>query len=268
MIASLTEQIKSLTAREAYHAVLDHTKYVEKLKIQDTPEAQARIENLEELDSAISEFEKERGDEATLSSFLEEIALVTDADKHDVENQNAVTLMTLHISKGLEFPVVFIVGLEDGLFPSARSLGEEAQGDGEEERRLFYVGMTRARKRLFLTYARMRKVWGADQMYPPSRFLGEIPGQYIERVSKVLRPISTWQSSTPSWDDAVPEFDSHADDDSGDDLRKGMKVRHPSYGVGVVYTLEGSGEDQKVTILFPNKSMKKFVVKFARLERV
>jgi DNA helicase-2/ATP-dependent DNA helicase PcrA len=179
--------------------------------------------------------------------------------------------------------VVMIVGLEDGLFPSSRSLGEDSQDGGEEERRLFYVGMTRARKRLFLTYARMRKVWGADQMYPPSRFLAEIPGQYIERVSKVIRPASSWRNSatesaggygggSASWQEDVPSYtdfaDSHIDDDGGDDLRKGMKVRHPSYGVGVVYTLEGSGEDQKVTILFPNKSMKKFVVKFARLERL
>jgi DNA helicase II / ATP-dependent DNA helicase PcrA len=273
MINRLIGQVKEMSARDAYHAVLDATEYVNKLRIQDTPEAQARIENLEELDSAITEFEKERGDEATLAAFLEEIALVTDADKHDIENTNCVTLMTLHISKGLEFPVVFIVGLEDGLFPSARSLDEDNFGQGEEERRLFYVGMTRARQKLFLTYARMRKVWGSDQMFPPSRFLAEIPPQYIERVSKVIRPASSWRTEasayegTPNYDD----FDStHSNDESGssDDLRKGMRVRHPSYGVGIIHLLEGFGDDQKVTILFPNKSLKKFVVKFARLERV
>jgi DNA helicase-2/ATP-dependent DNA helicase PcrA len=185
--------------------------------------------------------------------------------------------MTLHISKGLEFPVVFIVGLEDGLFPSSRSLDEDKFGQGEEERRLFYVGMTRARQKLFLTYARMRKVWGSDQMFPPSRFLAEIPSQYIERVSKISRPGSSWrnESASSAWSDVgTPNYDDftsqHLDEDSSssDDLRKGMKVRHPSYGVGVIHLLEGFGEDQKVTILFPNKSLKKFVVKFARLERV
>jgi len=269
MMNRLIGQVKEMSARDAYHAVLDATEYVNKLKILDTPEAQGRIENLEELDSAITEFEKERGEEATLGAFLEEIALVTDADKHDIENTNCVTLMTLHISKGLEFPVVFIVGLEDGLFPSSRSLDEDNFGQGEEERRLFYVGMTRARQKLFLTYARMRKVWGSDQMFPPSRFLAEIPPQYIERVSKVIRPVSSWshEEGIPNYDD----FDStHLDDEGGssDDLRKGMRVRHPSYGVGIIHLLEGFGDDQKVTILFPNKSLKKFVVKFARLERI
>jgi len=293
MMGRLVEQVKDMTARDAYHAVLDATEYVNKLKILDTPEAQGRIDNLEELDSAITEFEKERGEEATLAAFLEEIALVTDADKHDVEKINCVTLMTLHISKGLEFPIVFIVGLEDGLFPSSRSLDEDQMGQGEEERRLFYVGMTRARQKLFLTHARTRKVWGSDQMFPPSRYLAEIPPQYLERVSKVIRPSAGWRSESPengrwnsawkrtdsrdavnSWDErGAPNYEdygsSHLGDERGssDDLRKGMRVRHPSYGVGIVHLLEGFGDDQKVTILFPNKSLKKFVVKFARLER-
>jgi DNA helicase-2/ATP-dependent DNA helicase PcrA len=279
MLTQLSAQAKEMSLRDAYHAILDKTQYVNKLRSQDTPEAQARIENLEEFDRAVTEFEEERGEEATLQGFLEEIALVTDADKHDVESQNAVTLMTVHISKGLEFPVVFIVGLEDGLFPSSRSLDEDVLGEGEEERRLFYVGMTRARQKLHLTYARMRKVWGSDQMFPPSRFLAEIPANYIQKTSRVVRPVASWRgagdfSATPSsWQDAHRDpgpYDEVADDAHGDDengLRKGMRVRHPSYGVGVVHGLEGAGEDQKVTILFPNNSMKKFVVKFARLER-
>jgi len=114
-------------------------------------------------------------------------------------------------------------------------------------------------------------------MFPPSRFLAEIPTQYIERISKVIRPASSWRSEAArnSWDDeGTPNYDDfnsdHLDEESGsaDDLRKGMRVRHPSYGVGIIHLLEGFGDDQKVTILFPNKSLKKFVVKFARLERV
>jgi DNA helicase-2/ATP-dependent DNA helicase PcrA len=272
MMKDLIEKGQSATAREAYHFILDATGYVNKLKLLDTPEAQARIENLEEFDAALTEFEEERGDEATLANFLEEIALVTDADKHDVESQNAVTLMTLHISKGLEFPMVFIVGLEDGLFPSSRSLDDSNESQGEEERRLFYVGMTRAREKLFITYARMRKVWGSDQMYPPSRFLSEIPEQYVQRTSRLVKPAVQWRNTaydetpgTPNYDDF--ETSIHADEDS-EGLRKGIKVRHPSYGVGVIHALEGFGDDQKVTILFPNNSLKKFVVKFARLERI
>ena len=201
-----------------------------------------------------------------------------------MEAQDAVTMMTLHISKGLEFPVVFIVGLEEGLFPSQRAV-EENGNNPEEERRLFYVGMTRARQKLFLTHARTRKVWGSDQMYPPSRFLAEVPEQYVLRATKMQKPEfkTNWRnaaSSGPQWKPSnwqdeptggIPsyeDYDSRTSDDSeGGDLRKGMKVRHPSYGVGIIHTLEGHGEDQKVTILFPNKSIKKFVVKFARLER-
>jgi len=284
MLTKLIEQNKNASPIDAYHSILDATQYVNKLRLEDTPEAQARVENLEELDSAIAEFQKERGDEGTLQALLEEMALVTDADKHNIEQVHAVTLMTLHVSKGLEFPVVFVVGLEDGLFPSSRTI-EEGDGECEEERRLFYVGMTRARQRLFLSYARTRKVWGNDQMNPPSRFLNEIPENYLNKISSLQRPsTSSWRAPTlgrNSWSkrsndtsaDAMPSYedfgDAHSDMDSdaANGFKKGMRVRHPSYGVGVIHQAEGNGDDQKVTILFPDNSIKKFVVKFARLER-
>jgi DNA helicase-2/ATP-dependent DNA helicase PcrA len=283
MLAKLIENQKDTKPRDAYHAILDATQYVNKLRAEDNPEAQARIENLEEFDSALTEFERERGDEATLLTFLEEMALVTDADKHNVEQNNAVTLMTLHVSKGLEFPVVFIVGLEEGLFPSGRSMAELGDDSSEEERRLFYVGMTRARQRLYLSYARTRTVWGNEQSNPPSRFVSEIPQEYIKRTSRMKTPdVSrsgglSWRKRAESSSDdedfaSTPRFDDfdNADangDSESENLKKGMRVRHPSYGVGVIHLLEGRGEDQKVTILFPNNSLKKFVVKFARLER-
>lgn len=281
LLHNLKEQAAQLPPRDLYIAVLDATQYVNKLKAENNPEALARVENLEELDTVLSEFQKERGDEATLAAFLEEMALVTDADKLNPEQDKAVTLMTLHVSKGLEFPVVFIVGLEDGLFPSSRTIEESGNEDAEEERRLFYVGMTRARQKLFLSHARIRTVWGREQMNPPSRFLNEIPEQYVEKTSQVRRALGAttqWRqahakawdndgySSMPSYEDFGSDFPSDADE-AGSGFRKGMRVRHPSYGVGVIHKLEGQGPDQKVEILFPDKSLKKFVVKFARLER-
>ncbi len=122
-----------------YHIVLDRTEYLMALKKDESPESQARVENLEELDNAIAQFAKERGEESTLSSFLEEMALVSDVDSLNQE-QNSVTMMTLHISKGLEYPYVFVVGLEENLFPSGRSLDSDGEEDVEEERRLAYVG--------------------------------------------------------------------------------------------------------------------------------
>lgn len=273
MLSKLVVTHKTSTPREAYHAALDATGYITKLKAENTVESQARIENLEELDAVMTEFEEERGEEGTLVSFLEEMALVTEADQHNVDENNAVTLMTLHISKGLEFPVVFIVGLEEGLFPSAKSLEEWGGSEAEEERRLFYVGMTRAREKLFLTHARMRKVWGADQMYPPSRFLNEIPEKYVQKTTIKRLSTMTWRKpiASSNWkQDVEASMPSYEDYDTrmeeGGLLRKGVRVRHPSFGVGVIHQSEGEGENQKVTILFPNNSLKKFVVKFAKLE--
>lgn len=273
LMATLIEKAKAHPLREVFHSVLDVTQYVQKLKAEDTPEALARVQNIEELDSAISQFEKERGDEASLSAFLEEIALVTEADRDLDNTAPAVTLMTLHVSKGLEYPVVFIVGLEEGLFPSGRD-DKMFSDNAEEERRLFYVGMTRAREKLFLSHARTRKVWGNEQSNPASRFLNEIPEKYLEKQTRVsAQPKwrqNAWQHSSNASTESVPSYEDFSDTSYSDDdaqFKKGMRVRHPSYGVGVIHTLEGNGEDQKVTILFPNKSLKKFVVKFARLER-
>jgi DNA helicase-2/ATP-dependent DNA helicase PcrA len=139
----MTQQ-KEFKLSEFYSIVLEKTEYVNILKKEDTPEAEARISNLEELDNAIAQFEKERGDEASLSNYLEELTLASDLDNAD-NNSNAITMMTLHISKGLEYPYVFIIGCVENLFPSIRGDEENAE-ELEEERRLAYVGMTRARK--------------------------------------------------------------------------------------------------------------------------
>ncbi len=276
-----------------YHIVLDRTGYVNVLKTDDSPEAQARIENLEELDNAISQFVKERSEEATLTSFLEEMALVSDVDSLDQE-QNSVTLMTLHISKGLEYPYVFVVGMEENLFPSARSVDRDGDEDVEEERRLAYVGMTRAREKLWLTYTRMRRVWGQEQFNPPSRFIKEIPQNLIEFKSGAEAPrfVSKFGSSSSSYDDdssgwgsipasnsrnrmrnnddddsqAFPDYEGSGSSSSG--YSKGTRVRHPTFGVGSIFALEGSGDNLKVSVMFTDNTIKKFVAKYARLEKV
>ncbi len=262
-----------------YHLALDKTEYVTMLKAEESVEAKARIENLEELSNAMTQFMKERED-ATLQSFLEEMALVSDIDSLD-EEANSVTLMTLHVSKGLEYPYVFIVGLEENLFPSARSMEESEENSVEEERRLAYVGMTRARKKLFLTYTRSRKVWGQEQFNPPSRFLKEIPENLISFSTALETPkfVSRFASSNGAFYGKLPELNSMDESQNfpdydgefasyGNELQKGMKVRHPTFGVGSVFQTEGSGDQQKVSILFADQTIKKFVTKYARLEKV
>lgn len=293
----LIEKIKAFvptqTPSEIYLRILEESQYAQKLREENTPEAQARIENLEEFQNAILQFEDERGTEGTLSAFLEEMALISDADK-DNQEADAVTLMTLHLSKGLEFKNVFIVGLEEGLFPSAQSLNEGDPHRLEEERRLFYVGMTRARENLHLSYARSRRVYGQEETRPASQFLGDIPEEFVSSNSRIKRPAfldrfaakygsgtsgesaSAARPSSPKRDETFPNYENEFSEDSfgGDDesetteLRRGQRVRHPIFGVGSVFQVEGHGDQQKVSVLFADQSLKKFMVKHARLQVV
>jgi len=284
LMDSLAAKAKDLKLSELFVEVLDATEYVIRLKEENTPESQARIDNLEEFANAIRQFEQERGDEATLTTFLEEMALVSDADTIN-ESDDFVTLMTLHISKGLEFPVVFIVGMEEGLFPSSRAIDDDDPMSVEEERRLAYVGMTRARKRLFLSFAKSRRVWGQEQMHPPSRFLKEIPDKYVVSNSRMGRssfldkyrdqyaspqPQPSFRGrsvgkSQPMDFDVMPDYE-NTSHEAGQGYAKGMRVRHPTFGIGSVYQVEGDGEMQKVSVVFQDQTFKKFVVKYARLE--
>ncbi len=278
LVDELQRQTVEFKISEFYHIVLDRTGYLMALKKDESPEAQARVQNLEELDNAIAQFVRERGEEASLVSYLEEMALVNDVDALN-QDQNCVTLMTLHISKGLEFPYVFVVGLEENLFPSARAANSENEQDIEEERRLAYVGMTRARQKLWLTYTKMRRVWGQEQFNPPSRFLGEIPKEFVKFQSAVEAPRFMTRYGGDSATDRnkmrdphdmdYQEFPDYDDGDSepGSNYSKGMRVRHPTFGAGTVYATEGSGENLKVSVMFMDKTIKKFVVKYARLER-
>ncbi len=293
LLVELGSLSQNYSLHEFYQIVLDRTEYLKALKAEDTPEAQARIENLEELDNAIAQFIQERQQEASLQTFLEEMALVSDVDKLD-DSVMAVTMMTLHISKGLEYPYVFIVGLEENLFPS-QSFDKDDKEDMEEERRLAYVGMTRARQDLWLTYARTRRIWGQEQMNPPSRFIAEIPKDLVQFKSALemnnffqRHAGSLSSSSSPSYYARSPRggrnsfsdtgFDSQSFPDEDDGSKdpssskavysKGMRVKHPTFGMGSVYATEGSGDDLKVSVLFADQTIKKFVVKYARLERI
>jgi DNA helicase II / ATP-dependent DNA helicase PcrA len=296
LIEDLSVQSKNFKLSDYYSIVLERTDYVNVLKKEDTPEAEARISNLEELDNAIAQFENERGDEATLSNYLEELTLATDLDSAD-NTTAAITMMTLHISKGLEYPYVFIVGCEENLFPSLRG-DEEDPLDLEEERRLAYVGMTRARQKLWMTHAKIRRVWGNEQMNAPSRFLKEIPKQYYNFTSAAGAPIQprfassgssyggSYQSggynksaygksnynqnnddySQTSYDDDYSQVEPQVGKSSG--YSKGQRVRHPTFGVGSIFSTEGAGDTLKISVLFQDNTIKKFVAKYARLEKV
>ncbi|MBC87285.1 MAG: ATP-dependent DNA helicase [Bdellovibrionaceae bacterium] len=275
LLQDIAEFSKGTTATDTYLYVLDKTGYAQKLKEENTTESMARIDNLEEFNNAIAQFESERGDEASLQSFLEEMALVSDVDKME-ESEDAVTMMTLHISKGLEYPLVFIVGMENGLFPVMSF--DNGEDDLEEERRLAYVGITRARKKLYLTHAHHRRVWGQEKSHEPSKFIEEIPDEYLEqksggrKKSKFMdryaqsssRPkYDEFNQSSPSFEDFSQDF---YDENEADGFQKGMTVRHPTFGVGNIFKVEGSGDNQKVSVQFGDRAVKKFVVKYARLE--
>jgi len=288
LMDQMASKAKTLRLSELFTELLESTAYVTRLKEENTPESQSRVDNLEELANAIRQFEQERGEEASLGNFLEEMALVSDTDKME-DDDNFVTLMTLHVSKGLEFPVVFMVGMEEGLIPSARAIDDSDPTGVEEERRLTYVGMTRARELLFMTHARTRRVWGQEQMHPPSRFLREIPETFVHQQSRIRKPSGfverhrdgnaasyarTKVSSIPDFD-VMPNYEEAVAAGGGDvsgannggaAYAKGMHVRHPTFGVGSIYQVEGNGAMQKVSVVFHDQTVKKFVVKYARLE--
>jgi DNA helicase-2/ATP-dependent DNA helicase PcrA len=229
---------------ELLREILQETGYMEALEAERTIEAQGRIENLEELVNVAVEYDASEvaetadPDEAPLPAFLQQIALVADADGRD-DDEGLVTLMTLHNAKGLEYPIVFMIGLEEGVFPHSRALDE---GGLEEERRLAYVGITRAERDLYVTYARTRTVFGARSFGAPSRFIGEIPASLTDREEQTLRRgtgilggfrarATSWESSAPAERKAQPLTA----------YRMGDDVSHPSFGEGVVTGLEPGG---------------------------
>jgi len=240
--------------------IIERSGYAAGLRDNPDPQAVERLQNLQQL---LAGMEEQAAAGRSLEDYLEVVALATDLDAYD-DTADRVTLMTLHAAKGLEFPVVFMTGMEEGLFPHARA-GEE---DIEEERRLCYVGMTRAMRRLCLTHAWRRRVFGDFRDARPSRFLREIPPRLLRVVGDANRGERRPGLSRGVWEAACKATEADLSDvvyDTEEGLSPGVRVRHPHFGVGIIRRLEGSGDGRKVTVAFRRVGMKKLMLKFAGL---
>jgi DNA helicase-2/ATP-dependent DNA helicase PcrA len=290
LIGNYTNMQEFLSVTELVEEVLDKTGYREMLKAEKSLEAQSRLENLEELLSVTKSFE-DSSEDRSLVAFLTDLALVADIDALDEETQekvDSITLMTLHSAKGLEFPVVFLIGMEEGVFPHSRSLMEEVEM--EEERRLAYVGITRAEQTLFLTNAQMRTLFGRTNMNPASRFISEIPADLIEGVEPAEKKISSPFGSsgksfgaarTSSFGTPKTSFSTPASARkpvmrpvsaaaSGDEngWKVGDKAQHGKWGTGTVVSVKGQGEGTELDIAFPSPvGIKRLLAKFAPITK-
>lgn len=307
MIKSFQTLLNKQNAIELAKHICNTVGIIKDLKEDDTPEGLARVQNIEELLNAIMEFSDKQVDEVTgeqnevtLNKFMEDVALLTDQDKKDDEDDDYVTLMTIHSAKGLEFPYVYIVGLEENLFPGIQSLS--TREDLEEERRLFYVALTRAETKLVLSYAESRYRWGNLTLSEPSRFIEEIDQSLIEKTRKAsFRGTSSFSeginfsnpfsknfqekreyqkktssadspyinkgtnSTTPININTPKNNDSDFVAASPEDIEEGMRVLHQKFGQGTVMKVEGIGPNKKATVLFDECGSKQLMLKFAKL---
>jgi ATP-dependent DNA helicase UvrD/PcrA len=279
LIVRLTDVARQESVSIIVGRALDQSGYLHDLREERSEEAQGRIENLMELVSAAREYEA-RDPEPSLGGFVDQLSLLSEADEEDGSREARVWLMTLHAAKGLEFPIVFIAGLEEGLFPHSRSRDNDEEL--EEERRLCYVGMTRARDRLVLTSAARRRVFGDYQTTSPSRFLDEVPRDLIEVVAT---PPGAYQGSFSSHefranpygrrgttrvrDTVAASFAAYEDEDQSAQggVVPGARVRHPQFGLGTVLSVEPLSDDTKIVVRFAI-GRKTLRAKYARLERV
>jgi len=257
LIQELQEKSLTLSLPELYHLLLDKTALITEFKKEGTDEALGRIENLEELDTVLQEFVEAQPDLEVgqhLATFLEQTTLASDVDQMEAQ-VSTVKLMTLHSSKGLEFPVVFLVGMEEGIFPSGNDWEEEDLADLEEERRLCYVGMTRAEKRLIMTNAVERRIWGRLSFQKPSRFFDEIPERLVEYQDRVQGASGQGYGlgRTASASSGVPQSP-----------YVGRVFLHPEYGKGRITLTEGFGPDERVTVEFNGRIHRKFLVRFVQ----
>ncbi|KXZ22633.1 DNA helicase PcrA [Bacillus nakamurai] len=273
MIEHLTNMQDYLSITELTEEILDKTEYREMLKAEKSIEAQSRLENIDEFLSVTKNFEQ-KSEDKTLVSFLTDLALIADIDQLDQKEEesggkDAVTLMTLHAAKGLEFPVVFLMGLEEGVFPHSRSLMEEAEM--EEERRLAYVGITRAEEELYLTNAKMRTLFGRTNMNPESRFIGEIPEDLLENLNeKKTNPRTQPERKMQPKRGPVSRPVSYANKTGGDTLSwaVGDKAGHKKWGTGTVVSVKGEGESTELDIAFPSPvGVKRLLAAFAPIEK-
>ncbi|MBG6086540.1 DNA helicase PcrA [Actinomadura viridis] len=276
LLDELRAAAESVTPADLVEQILVKSGYLAELKASKDPQDETRIENLHEFEAVAREFEERLDGESAegrLVDFLEQVALVADADsipggakggpvppgeQPEETDQGVVTLMTLHTAKGLEFPVVFLTGMEDGIFPHLRAMSNPKEL--EEERRLAYVGITRARQRLYLTRAEMRSSWGAPQSYPSSRFLGEVPGTLIHwereaasRSAPAAARLSTRPGVCSPGNQRIPV------------LSPGDKVTHDSFGLGTVITVDGQGEGASASVDFGGEyGVKRLVLRYAK----
>ena len=250
LMADLRDAAATAGPAEMLEQVLAQTGYRAMLEAERTFESQGRVENLDELVGVAREFEQRGEEDTSLATFLQEISLYSDSDALS-EQRPEVTLMTLHNAKGLEFPIVFMIGLEEGLFPHQRSLDE---GDESEERRLCYVGMTRARQALTMTHAHSRTIFGVRGYNLPSRFLSELPADEIERERRV-----------PAWQVPAAPAGSRAPEQAVPDLSIGDDVRHATLGEGTVI---GIDRDVVAVRFREDGSERRLMLGYAPLERI
>jgi DNA helicase-2/ATP-dependent DNA helicase PcrA len=235
---------------------LDSSAYIAELEAEKTVDAQGRVENLQELVGVAGMYAQDNP-EGGVRGFLEQIALVSDADEI-VDDEGAVTMMTLHIAKGLEFPVVFITGMEEGVFPHMRSMTDP--GQLEEERRLAYVGITRAKERLFLTHAWSRSLWGGTNYNPPSRFLHEIPEHLVVVAGEEAEEAETELAKTEL-------IRGKAGPGPSITVSVGEEVFHERWGRGIVVAVAGSGSNAEVTVHFAEEGQKRLLLAYAPLKK-
>ncbi|MCM1970259.1 MULTISPECIES: DNA helicase PcrA [unclassified Streptomyces] len=284
---TLMEELRTIVESGAgpatvLEAVLERTGYLAELQASTDPQDETRIENLQELAAVALEFEQENEETpGGLADFLERVALVADSDQipdEDEDGSGVITLMTLHTAKGLEFPVVFLTGMEDGVFPHMRALGQTKEL--EEERRLAYVGITRARERLYLTRSSMRSAWGQPSYNPPSRFLEEIPAQHVDwKRTGASSPVSSGPASGVAASLSSSRSRSAASGASGFATRRtsekpvvalavGDRVTHDQFGLGTVMAVKGSGANAEATIDFGDAKPKRLLLRYAPVEKL
>lgn len=270
MIDDFIEKQGSFSIPDLIAYILEKTGYVEELEAENTPEAQSRIENLREMVGVAEEFER-KYENPSLQDFLAEIALVSDVDQLDDE-KNAVVLMTLHSAKGLEFPVVFLSGMDEGIFPHSRSMFDE--DELEEERRLCYVGITRAKRRLYLTRAWRRNLYGNTSFYSASRFIDEIPARLLKEIGmdddtldeereeqvKESKPVVSFNPSIKQPQEMAKQKVLV--------LNPGDRVKHSKWGEGVVTAVYGKGEDAEVAVNFASEGTKRLLLKYAPIVKI
>lgn len=269
IIEALKKAEDGMTVTEFAARVLRDSGYSAALEREDTVEARTRLENLQEFMSVTAEYEKENPDSA-LGGFLEEISLVADIDNYD-EDQDCVVMMTIHSAKGLEFPTVFLTGMEEGLFPSARS---ESEDDIEEERRLCYVAITRAKNRLYITNTERRTIFGKTTANRQSRFLKEVPMEYTEDLSRKRTKIQQGISNGIAERMQKERERMNRQTAAGGDVPKqqsfapGDIVMHKKFGRGIVVEAQAFGKDMRLAVSFDSVGMKQLMAAFARLEKL